>query len=92
MPINEALRKTFEWPSVRRSIAVAIVVGSALNLINQGPEMLNGHWPVMWKLAMTYVVVVFSILVQGLTMRRVLAYYGVRGELPGDNRAAASAV
>jgi hypothetical protein len=56
MQINEALRKTFEWPSVRRSVAVAIIVGSALNLINQGPEMLSGHWPVMWKLAMTYVV------------------------------------
>jgi hypothetical protein len=56
MQINEALRKTFEWRSVRRSVAVAVVVGSALNLINQGPEMLSGHWPVMWKLAMTYVV------------------------------------
>jgi CPA1 family monovalent cation:H+ antiporter len=29
----------------------------------------------------TYAVVIFSILVQGLTVRRVLAYYGV-GEAP----------
>ena len=39
-------------------------------------------------LAATYAVVVFSILVQGLTMRRVLSYYGVGGSVPGDNRAA----
>ena len=32
-------------------------------------------------LARTYAVVIFSILVQGLTMRRVLAYYGI-GEEP----------
>lgn len=37
-------------------MVVAIVVGTALNLINQGPEMLSGKWPVIWKLALTYVV------------------------------------
>ena len=31
-------------------------VGTALNAINQGPEMLSGHWPVLWKLALTYAV------------------------------------
>lgn len=35
---------------------VAFVVGTALNLINQGPEMLSGEWPVLWKLGLTYVV------------------------------------
>jgi CPA1 family monovalent cation:H+ antiporter len=33
-------------------------------------------------LACTYAVVVFSILVQGLTVRRVLVYYGIGDESP----------
>jgi len=35
---------------------VAIVVGTALNIINQGPELLDGSLPIIWKLALTYVV------------------------------------
>lgn len=35
---------------------MAIVVGTALNLINQGPELLAGSLPIIWKLALTYVV------------------------------------
>ena len=27
-----------------------------MNGINQGPEVLAGHWPVLWKVAFTYVV------------------------------------
>lgn len=41
---------------MRRALVVAFVVGTALNLINQGPEMLSGEWPVLWKLGLTYVV------------------------------------
>jgi hypothetical protein len=41
---------------LRRSLLVALVVGTALNLINQGPEMLSGAAPVIWKLVLTYVV------------------------------------
>jgi len=33
---------------------IAVFVGTVVNAINQGPEMLAGHWPVMWKLALTY--------------------------------------
>ena len=51
---HEALRRTFAWPSVRRSIGVAVLVGSILNAINQGPEIVTGHWPVWWKLMLTY--------------------------------------
>lgn len=54
--LRSALRRTFAWPSVRRSLAVAVIVGTALNAINQGPEILAGQWPVLWKLALTYVV------------------------------------
>ena len=54
---RNALRRTFAGPSVRRSLAVAVIVGTTLNLINQGPEVLIGHhWPVWWKLVLTYVV------------------------------------
>ena len=35
---------------------VALVVGTALNLINQGPEMLSRSAPVILKLVLTYVV------------------------------------
>jgi hypothetical protein len=49
-----ALRRTFVWPSVRRSLLIAVIVGTAVNAINQGPELLAGQWPVMWKLALTY--------------------------------------
>jgi hypothetical protein len=53
---KESLRLTFAPHALRRSLTVAVVVGTALNLINQGPEMLSGHFPVLWKLALTYVV------------------------------------
>lgn len=56
MEVREAMRHTLTGSSMRRSVVVAIVVGTALNLINQGPEMLSGKWPVIWKLALTYVV------------------------------------
>lgn len=53
---REALRRTFAGPSVRRSLAVAAIIGTVLNGINQGPEVLSGHWPVWWKLVLTYFV------------------------------------
>ena len=56
MEARDAARQTLTGASLRRSIVVAVVVGTALNLINQGPEMLSGKWPVIWKLALTYVV------------------------------------
>lgn len=49
-----ALRMTFAWPAVRRSLTVAIVIGTVLNAINQGPEVLSGHWPIWWRLILTY--------------------------------------
>ena len=53
---REALGRTFAGPSVRRSLAVALVIGSVLNAINQGAEIFAGQWPVWWKLVLTYVV------------------------------------
>lgn len=56
MQAREAAKRTLTGSSLRRSFIVAIVVGTALNIINQGPEMLAGRWPIIWKLALTYVV------------------------------------
>ena len=52
----KAVPTTFERRSVRRSLTVALVVGTALNLINQGDAIASGHLPVLWKLALTYFV------------------------------------
>lgn len=54
MEAREAARRTLTGRAVRRSLLVALVVGTALNLINQGPEVFSGEWPVLWKLALTY--------------------------------------
>jgi hypothetical protein len=56
MASRDSLRLTFGPQALRRSLLVALVVGTALNLINQGPEMLGGDGPVLWKLALTYAV------------------------------------
>lgn len=53
---REALRRTFAWPSTRRSLIVAAIIGTVLNAINQGPELVSGHWPIWWKLILTYFV------------------------------------
>ena len=68
------------WSGLRGGISVAV----ALSL----PPFPGKHS----ILAATYAVVVFSILVQSLTMRRVLAYDGVGGSPPGEDRAATPAV
>lgn len=58
---REAAATTLSWTSVRRSLLTALVVGTVVNGINQGPEVLAGHWPVMWKLALTYLVPFFVV-------------------------------
>lgn len=53
---SEALRRTFSARSLRRSITVAVVVGTILNGINQGDALLGGEPLVVWKLLLTYFV------------------------------------
>lgn len=53
---KHALARTFAASSVRRSLVVALVIGTILNAINQGPEIFAGNWPVWWKLVLTYFV------------------------------------
>lgn len=56
MSSHEALRRTFTGASIRRSLMVAAIIGTVLNLINQGPEIFSGHWPIWWKAVLTYFV------------------------------------
>ena len=56
MPPSDALRRTFTGAALRRSLTVAVLIGTALNAINQGPELFHGHAPVWWKLILTYFV------------------------------------
>lgn len=56
MTPRKAAARTFSGPSTKRSLYVALFVGTALNAINQGPEIYAGAPPVLWKLVLTYVV------------------------------------
>ena len=50
------LQRTFTWPLIRNSLMVGVVVGTILNMINQG-EYITGDGPVNWfKLGLTYCV------------------------------------
>ncbi|MDP8995235.1 MAG: nitrate/nitrite transporter NrtS [Pseudomonadota bacterium] len=53
---REALRRTFAWPAVRRSLIVALLIGTILNAINQGDALASGSGLVVWKLLLTYFV------------------------------------
>lgn len=53
---SEALRLTFSRGSLRRSVAVALLVGTILNLINQGDSYWDGSGPVWWKVMLTFFV------------------------------------
>lgn len=46
----------FERGIVRRSLILAAIVGSILNLINQGDALFAGAHLVAWKIALTYCV------------------------------------
>lgn len=56
MPRNQALRLTFAPSSVRRSLIVALGIGTLLNIINQGDALWSGNCPVLWKAFLTYCV------------------------------------
>lgn len=64
------LKVVLQAEYVRRSLVVAIVVGSALNLINQPEAILGEAQVVWWKVIMTYMVPFF------------VATYGAYSALP----------
>jgi hypothetical protein len=45
-------------PVARRSITIALIVGSVLTAINQGDALLAGAWSpaLLWKVPLTYTV------------------------------------
>jgi len=47
-----------EPPLIRRSVRVALVVGTVLTAINQGGPIVSGAWTaaLAWKIPLTYVV------------------------------------
>lgn len=51
-----ALRAVLRPPMVTRSLWVALIVGTLLNLINQGDRLAEGAPPYWGKLALTFVV------------------------------------
>ncbi|MEL7547370.1 MAG: nitrate/nitrite transporter NrtS [Pseudomonadota bacterium] len=56
MPAKSLLRQVFSGSQLRQSLIVTLLVGSLLNLINQGDAVLN-NGPVNWtKIALTFAV------------------------------------
>ena len=51
-----ALRRALSWQIARRSFATMLLVGSALNFINQGDAFWSGAAVNWWKLVLTYCV------------------------------------
>jgi hypothetical protein len=45
-------------PILRRSVVIALVVGTILTAINQGDLLLGGHWApaLLWKIPLTYAI------------------------------------
>ena len=56
MTRREALRTIFRGRILRRSLMVGLVVGTILNLINQGDAIVSGGTVIGWKLCLTYCV------------------------------------
>ena len=46
-PEPTPLQRTFSWPVMRNSLMVCVVVGTILDMINQG-EYITGDGPINW--------------------------------------------
>lgn len=67
------LRTVLQADYLKRSLGVALVVGTLLNLINQPEALLGDASLTWWKVVMTYAVPFF------------VATYGAYGALPKTN-------
>ena len=54
-----SFRAAMAWPVAKRSLTIAVLVGSILNLINQGDALTIGNGVVCWKIMLTYCVPFF---------------------------------
>lgn len=55
-PAPTPLARALSWPYARRSLIVALVVGTLLNAINQGDVFVNGGLVNWFKVCLTYCV------------------------------------
>ncbi len=70
---NDALAQTLRWPVLRQALFVALLVGSLLNLINQG-DALWGEAALQWpKLLLTWCVPFFVALYGAYSANRARA-------------------
>jgi hypothetical protein len=53
MTFREAL---FLPTTIKRSVKVALLVGTLLIFINHANTILSGHWPEPWEVLLTYLV------------------------------------
>jgi hypothetical protein len=51
-----ALRRALSWPIAKRSLLTMLIVGSILNIINQGDALMRSRAIDWWKLLLTYCV------------------------------------
>jgi hypothetical protein len=52
----ELLQAAFSRPIVSAALRIALVVGTVLNVINQGPAIFSGEGPSWMHVALNYVV------------------------------------
>jgi len=53
---TDALHCALSWPVAKRSLLVMLIIGSVLNLINQGDLLLSSGPINWWKVILTYCV------------------------------------
>ncbi len=67
---------------MKRAIGVAFIVGTLLNAINQGDVILAGESPVLWKIALTYLVPYVVATYGAYAAFKMQAGIGAAGETP----------
>lgn len=56
MANSDIWRLAFSDGTPRQALKVGLIVGTILVLINQGDQIYAGEVPVLWKVALTYLV------------------------------------
>lgn len=59
MKRRDALKHVFSAAGVRRALAMTVIIGTILNLINQGDALLSGGPVQWWRVCLTYCVPFF---------------------------------
>lgn len=85
-PMRAALRQALSPACARRSVVVALVVGTVLNLINQGDALVAGAALNWWKIALTYIVP-FCVATYGACSMALITTRGEPAARPAARRA-----